>query len=57
MDNTNVGQLLTFLLLYAVNSKEVNDSGCEVKSNVVFVLLDGQTVSVAVTGSGHPSTV
>ena len=53
----NAGQLLTFLLLYAVDSEEVDDSGREVQSDVVFVLLDGQTVAVTVAGSGHPSTV
>lgn len=49
--------ILTFLLLYAVDSEEVDDSGGEVESDVVFVLLNGQTVTVAVAGSGHPSTV
>lgn len=53
----NAGQLLTFLLLYAVDSEEVNDPGCEVESDVVFVLLNGQTVAVPVAGSGHPSAV
>lgn len=47
----------TFLLLYAVNSEKVDDSRGEVESDVVFVLLNSQTVAVAVAGSGHPSTV
>lgn len=40
-----------------MNGEEVNDSGCEVESDVVLVLLDGQTVAVTVARSGHPSAV
>ena len=53
----NVAQLLTFLLLYAVDSEEVNDSWCEVESDMFLVLLDGQTMAVTIASSGHPSTV
>lgn len=51
------GHIPTFLLLYAVDSEEVDDSRGEVESDMVFVLLNGQTVAVTVAGSGHPSTV
>lgn len=51
------GGALTSLSLNIVNCKEVNDPGGEVKGDVVFVLLNGQAVPVAVAGSGHPAAV
>lgn len=51
------GHMLTFLLRYAVDREEVDDSRGEVEGDVVLVLLNGQTVAVAVAGSGHPPTV
>lgn len=48
---------LTLVLLDAVDGEEVDDSGGKVQGDVVFVLLNGQTVAVAVAGSGHASTV
>lgn len=50
-------QLLTFLLLYIVNSEEVDDPRCKVESDVGFVLLDCQTVTVTIACSWHSSTI
>lgn len=54
---TILHHLLTFLLLYVVNSEEVDDSRCKVEGDVGFVLLDCQTVPVTIAGSWHPSTI
>lgn len=51
------GPPLTFLLLYVMDSEEVDDPRCEVQSDVLFVSLDGQTVAVSIARSGHPSAV
>lgn len=53
----DITYVLTFLLLCAVDSEEIDDPRREVESDVVFVLLDGQAVAVTVAGSGHSSTV
>lgn len=54
---SDITYVLTFLLLCAVDSEEIDDPRREVESDVVFVLLDGQAVAVTVAGSGHSSTV
>lgn len=54
---SDITYVLTFLLLCAVDSEEIDDPRREVESDVVIVLLDGQAVAVTVAGSGHSSTV
>lgn len=54
---SDITYVLTFLLLCAVDSEEIDDPRREVESDVVFVLLDGQAVAVTVAGSGHSTTV
>lgn len=47
----------TSLWFDVVDSEEVDHSRCEVQSDVLLVLLDGQTMSVPIAGSGHPAAV